>query len=905
MLVYGISGTGKSSLIHCGLANKFQETDWLPIVIRRGGNIIESVAAGIRSASITEQQSKLVTPADFKKGVRSLYLDHYKPVFFIFDQFEELFIFGDKEERKLFVNIVKSLFESDLQCRLIFIMREEYMAGVTEFEKYISTFFANRVRIEKMSHVNALEAIKGPCKVFNISLEEGFAENLLEKLSPGETDVELTYLQVFLDKIYRLAVGILPPPGGEFKGGLSYDLESKGSLSFTLELLNKTGNVSDLLGSFLEEQLSLLDNPETALAVLKSFVSIKGTKQPMRPEEVREYSLTLGKNIDEQVLVELIQTFVNLRVLRDKDQNGCYELRHDALATKIFEKFTLTEKELLEVRRFVENSYYAFEKRGVFMNKQDLDYLSSYENNLILPQNLNEFVSKSKAKLVEQKRNLRRITSLTALIFVLIIAAIGRFYIRSLGSPELSNSLGLALIKSEKNPVEAVLTELNIWEEDSSSSQLLGIILKDFQNISSMTVDSSDPVFELKEYLKPFSLISPVSEAGISDKGNYIFGFLENKKVFLINLHSNKVYYIEPESEPDQIYFSEKDSSLAIVFKNSNGEVCDNNGTKRFTFETTLNKVMNNKLVMFFKKGSNDLVTVKDNEAIIFDNAGTIIYELKGHKGRVNAVDISPDERFIVTAASDKKAYFWNLNQQTKQYCIYDSLIGHTDTIWSCRFNKSGKYVITASADRTIRIWNLNGKQINPDFSFLPNADNHYRNNNGEPDDDASNPKYSYYYRKFCDASFSPDEKEIIATGYSIDNKSINDNNINFSKVMFYDQSKKFANGFGRSYFFGETDAIKVIPRTFRSLRISPYENVAAAVDALSDTVYLLSGNGMPLLTLPGNEALFSNSGNELFWISGNEILRMPVTPKEIKYLLDKFKIMGSQGKTEEKFLEL
>src|SRR4030042_232835 len=62
LLVYGVSGTGKSSLIHCGLANKFQETDWLPLVIRRGGNIIESMASVIKSASITEQQSKFVSP---------------------------------------------------------------------------------------------------------------------------------------------------------------------------------------------------------------------------------------------------------------------------------------------------------------------------------------------------------------------------------------------------------------------------------------------------------------------------------------------------------------------------------------------------------------------------------------------------------------------------------------------------------------------------------------------------------------------------------------------------------------------------------------------------------------------------------------------------------------------------
>ena len=97
MLVYGISGTGKSWLIHCGLANKINEADWLPVSVRRGSNIIESMAEGIRAASITPQQTSLVTFTS-KKGVRSLYLDYYKLVFFIFDQFEELFIFGDKDE---------------------------------------------------------------------------------------------------------------------------------------------------------------------------------------------------------------------------------------------------------------------------------------------------------------------------------------------------------------------------------------------------------------------------------------------------------------------------------------------------------------------------------------------------------------------------------------------------------------------------------------------------------------------------------------------------------------------------------------------------------------------------------------------------------------------------------------
>jgi len=39
LVVYGISGTGKSSLINCGLASKFNDSDWLPVTVRRGSNI--------------------------------------------------------------------------------------------------------------------------------------------------------------------------------------------------------------------------------------------------------------------------------------------------------------------------------------------------------------------------------------------------------------------------------------------------------------------------------------------------------------------------------------------------------------------------------------------------------------------------------------------------------------------------------------------------------------------------------------------------------------------------------------------------------------------------------------------------------------------------------------------------
>ena len=59
LIVYGISGTGKSSLINCGLANKFNDSDWLPISIRRGINVNQSLFDGLARASLTENSSEI------------------------------------------------------------------------------------------------------------------------------------------------------------------------------------------------------------------------------------------------------------------------------------------------------------------------------------------------------------------------------------------------------------------------------------------------------------------------------------------------------------------------------------------------------------------------------------------------------------------------------------------------------------------------------------------------------------------------------------------------------------------------------------------------------------------------------------------------------------------------------
>jgi hypothetical protein len=422
LVVYGTSGTGKSSLINCGLANKFNDSDWLPVNVRRGSDINRSLTESLERTGFTEVPTGKKDSAknggrSIVKLIQSIYLDNFKPVYLIFDQFEELFIFGTAEEKEKLISNVKKVVDSDLQCRFIFSIREEYLAGFTEFEKVIPSFLDNRIRIEKMTRQNATQVIDGPCRLTGIDVEPGFSELLLEKLNPGNPEVELTYLQVYIDRIFRLASQQPGDPG-----------------RFTVGLIEEAGEVKDLLGNFLEEQIAQLDDPESGLVVLKSFVSVKGTKLQITEYEVIEYSKTFGKDLDPDLVKDLVQKFIRLRILRDKDENGRYELRHDSLATKIYEKITLVEKELLEIRQFLENLYSSFERRQLYLTADDLKYIAPYEDKLFLSEKLLRFIAGSKRNIQKARRRRQNVLIITGSVLIAVLSFFTIWALRERGN---------------------------------------------------------------------------------------------------------------------------------------------------------------------------------------------------------------------------------------------------------------------------------------------------------------------------------------------------------------------------------------------------------------------------------------------------------------------------------------
>jgi len=406
LLVYGASGTGKSSLISCGLANKFQDSDWLPVEIRRGTDINDSVRQQLEKLMLTPvASSKNIT---IPKLLKSIYLDHFKPIFLVFDQFEELFIFGDREEWEKFINTVREVLDSDLQVRFIFIVRGEYLEYLTDFEQVLPEIFGNRIRIEKMTRTNAVHCITGPCRSAGIEVEEHFPDNLLTKLSPNKTEVELTYLQVFLDRIFKKAS----------------EKTKEGKIVFSNTLLEELGNVGDVLSQFLDEQIELIPDSEKALALLKAFVSTDATKKQISLQQAAEFVKTIGKELGEKQVDILIQELVNRRILKDKDEAGRYELRHDSIAAKIFEKITTYERDLIEVNQFITYAFGEHDKRNFLLNESDLAYIAPYETKLNLSGPVREFIDKSKATVRKKNRSRKQFYALMGVISFLLVTSI-------------------------------------------------------------------------------------------------------------------------------------------------------------------------------------------------------------------------------------------------------------------------------------------------------------------------------------------------------------------------------------------------------------------------------------------------------------------------------------------------
>ena len=230
VLVYGDSGTGKSSLINAGLVPKILDEDYVPDRLRvqpRAGKEIKveriRTSAGGEAPFLPSNFAKDETSASFEISIEALMsrLMEFKntapqrrafersPIL-LFDQFEEFITLFEEAQRgehqqaleaaecqrKILDSLVTLIKDEDLPIKILFVFREDYLAKLNVLFEHCPNLLDQYLRLLP-PHVDRLKRIiRAPFekeelrgRFVNVQPDEGRSE-LTEELA-GEIAAEL------------------------------------------------------------------------------------------------------------------------------------------------------------------------------------------------------------------------------------------------------------------------------------------------------------------------------------------------------------------------------------------------------------------------------------------------------------------------------------------------------------------------------------------------------------------------------------------------------------------------------------------------------------------------------------------------------------------------------------------
>ena len=102
----------------------------------------------------------------------------------VFDQFKELLTFYPERwtDREVFFEQIRNGLEEDSLLRVVFVIREDYLAQLDPYARLLPEKLRTRFRLERMGKEAALSAVIEPLTGSGRSYAEGVAEQLVNEL---------------------------------------------------------------------------------------------------------------------------------------------------------------------------------------------------------------------------------------------------------------------------------------------------------------------------------------------------------------------------------------------------------------------------------------------------------------------------------------------------------------------------------------------------------------------------------------------------------------------------------------------------------------------------------------------------------------------------------------------------
>ena len=349
--IYGISGAGKTSLLNAGLTPALIENNYLPIRIRlnHGSDksysmqVIDAITDAVNSVNGEVEYDGTISLEQIYENEKLWYFlhtsgfwtkDNYsiRPVIFI-DQFEELFTKNDDTYKiSSFFEMInaiqydtpptqtKELLENssgyfELKCntsRIVFIIREDFLARLEDYSYGIAVLRRNRIGIKQMNGHQALEVILKPSQ--GLITREG-ALKILSKVSGkevidsdrslGRISIDTSILSLFCSELYQRAV-------------------EENSDIITTKIIEEFG--SNIIAHFYSRSMELVP-PSLVTYLEKHLLTSNGYRNSIALEDVEIPKLP------KEALANNLSLLTEKRIIRIEETNGVarVEFTHDVL----------------------------------------------------------------------------------------------------------------------------------------------------------------------------------------------------------------------------------------------------------------------------------------------------------------------------------------------------------------------------------------------------------------------------------------------------------------------------------------------------------------------------------------------------------------------------------------------
>jgi len=260
-------------------------------------------------------------------------------------------------------------------------------------------------------------------------------------------------------------------------------------------------------------------------------------------------------------------------------------------------------------------------------------------------------------------------------------------------------------------PVDRLCFASEAWQ-NSKTEEAKEALLKAF-NFAIRNPGENEELISLKKnYLLHFTPVSsPIIFASCTRDNRFIYGYT-NDSIFIWETNG-KLYkgFSFGSSLPVNIQMTGDGRYIGVVNTDSTLTIRDNLGHECFSHKIGYNSV-NREQIFRFDTENRLIVISSDKEAELLDIDGKLLQSFDNHKGKVNAVDISDDSRFIATAGSDSTVNIWYYNSDDQKFDFYNSIHFTSDTIFSVDFAKNCKYILSSDASGRIRVTSVAGEIV-------------------------------------------------------------------------------------------------------------------------------------------------------------------------------------------------